>query len=606
MYGDGMQVRDWLHVSDHAAAIEFVLRHGESGEAYNVAGDNELPNREVIGRAAATTGRRWSLVRTRARPPGPRPALRDGRLEARRARLAAAGRVRATGCPRRSPGTASTPTGGRPPGPATGTRYYERQYGDRLAPPADGGRRQAGGLTDAGRGHRAPAGGSAGRSSEALEDAPFTGHPRTDRAGRARSSTSTRSGRRFVALLERDRPEVVIHAAAWTDVDGCARDPGARDAPQRRGDGGCSPRPVPRAASTSSSSRPTRCSTARRTDGRGYAPSDAPTPDQRVRGEQARRGDRRHRRVRGGAGRRIGLPTGGGRSAGPQLAIVRTAWLLRAAGQRLPGQDRGRGRARGRGRRTAAGRRRRDRQPDLPPTWPTRSSSCSRSGAPEGIHHFVNGGVVSRAGWAREVLGPGGGEVADRRGPGVDLGARLATARAGACSSRRRCPSGEPMRPWQEALADDLPWRVRARAGAPVTAPARWRPAASAPVSPPAGVGSSASSGTAIRAARSGRSGGRAGTRRSTRRRPGERTPRFVQANVSTSAVGVLRGLHLHRRQLDHWVVLEGRAIVALVDVRPMLAGAARPSVETHELGGGRPDRDPGRRRPRLPRRSSR
>jgi dTDP-4-dehydrorhamnose 3,5-epimerase len=59
----------------------------------------------------------------------------------------------------------------------------------------------------------------------------------------------------------------------------------------------------------------------------------------------------------------------------------------------------------------------------------------------------------------------------------------------------------------------------------------------------------------------------------------------FAQANVSVSAVGVLRGLHLHRRQLDHWVLLEGNAHVALVDVRPMLAGADRPLVETHELG---------------------
>lgn len=61
--------------------------------------------------------------------------------------------------------------------------------------------------------------------------------------------------------------------------------------------------------------------------------------------------------------------------------------------------------------------------------------------------------------------------------------------------------------------------------------------------------------------------------------------PAFVQANVSTSAAGVLRGLHLHRHQLDHWVVLRGRAFVALVDVRPMLAGGDLPTVETHELG---------------------
>lgn len=60
----------------------------------------------------------------------------------------------------------------------------------------------------------------------------------------------------------------------------------------------------------------------------------------------------------------------------------------------------------------------------------------------------------------------------------------------------------------------------------------------------------------------------------------------FVQANLSTSAAGVLRGLHLHRRQLDHWIVTAGRAFVALVDVRPLLIdAAARPIVETRELG---------------------
>jgi dTDP-4-dehydrorhamnose 3,5-epimerase len=66
---------------------------------------------------------------------------------------------------------------------------------------------------------------------------------------------------------------------------------------------------------------------------------------------------------------------------------------------------------------------------------------------------------------------------------------------------------------------------------------------------------------------------------------PAGSTPRFVQANLSTSAAGVLRGLHYHRRQLDYWVVVTGRALVALVDVRPVAAGeAGRPVVETHEL----------------------
>ena len=63
----------------------------------------------------------------------------------------------------------------------------------------------------------------------------------------------------------------------------------------------------------------------------------------------------------------------------------------------------------------------------------------------------------------------------------------------------------------------------------------------------------------------------------------------FVQANLSTSAAGVLRGLHFHRRQLDHWVVAAGRAFVALVDVRPLVADpAGRPIVEVREAR--RPD----------------
>lgn len=59
----------------------------------------------------------------------------------------------------------------------------------------------------------------------------------------------------------------------------------------------------------------------------------------------------------------------------------------------------------------------------------------------------------------------------------------------------------------------------------------------------------------------------------------------FVQANLSTSDAGVLRGLHLHRHQDDLWVVADGRALVALVDVRPVLDGSGQSKVETRELG---------------------
>ncbi len=48
IYGDGQQVRDWLHVSDHASALRAVLARGVPGETYNVGGWNEKPNLEVV------------------------------------------------------------------------------------------------------------------------------------------------------------------------------------------------------------------------------------------------------------------------------------------------------------------------------------------------------------------------------------------------------------------------------------------------------------------------------------------------------------------------------------------------------------------------------
>jgi dTDP-4-dehydrorhamnose 3,5-epimerase len=65
---------------------------------------------------------------------------------------------------------------------------------------------------------------------------------------------------------------------------------------------------------------------------------------------------------------------------------------------------------------------------------------------------------------------------------------------------------------------------------------------------------------------------------------PAGSEPHFVQANLSSSAAGVLRGLHYHRRQLDYWVVAAGRAFVALVDVRPVADGRGGAVVETREL----------------------
>lgn len=48
VYGDGMQVRDWLHVSDHCEAIDTVLHKGKDGEVYNIGGNNEKANIEIV------------------------------------------------------------------------------------------------------------------------------------------------------------------------------------------------------------------------------------------------------------------------------------------------------------------------------------------------------------------------------------------------------------------------------------------------------------------------------------------------------------------------------------------------------------------------------
>ncbi len=48
VYGDGMQIRDWLHVSDHCAAIRTVLHKGVIGEVYNIGGNNEKANIEIV------------------------------------------------------------------------------------------------------------------------------------------------------------------------------------------------------------------------------------------------------------------------------------------------------------------------------------------------------------------------------------------------------------------------------------------------------------------------------------------------------------------------------------------------------------------------------
>ena len=63
LYGDGRNVRDWLYVEDHAAAIDFLLDAGEPGETYNIAGGNEAENIDITRRVLELLGRPESLIR---------------------------------------------------------------------------------------------------------------------------------------------------------------------------------------------------------------------------------------------------------------------------------------------------------------------------------------------------------------------------------------------------------------------------------------------------------------------------------------------------------------------------------------------------------------
>jgi dTDP-glucose 4,6-dehydratase len=70
VYGDGMQVRNWLYVEDFARGIGHALEHGTPGEAYNVGGPDECPNIDVVRRILELTGNDESLIKYVTDRPG--------------------------------------------------------------------------------------------------------------------------------------------------------------------------------------------------------------------------------------------------------------------------------------------------------------------------------------------------------------------------------------------------------------------------------------------------------------------------------------------------------------------------------------------------------
>jgi dTDP-glucose 4,6-dehydratase len=57
LYGDGGNVRDWIHVDDHNTAVDIVLRRGEVGQVYNIGAGNEITNKELTYRLLELCGR---------------------------------------------------------------------------------------------------------------------------------------------------------------------------------------------------------------------------------------------------------------------------------------------------------------------------------------------------------------------------------------------------------------------------------------------------------------------------------------------------------------------------------------------------------------------
>jgi dTDP-4-dehydrorhamnose reductase len=289
----------------------------------------------------------------------------------------------------------------------------------------------------------AGAGGRLGRALvEALGEAPFTGL--AGPIAWTRRDFDLDSPEAIGALLDRDRPEAVVNAAAWTDVDGCARDPDL--ALRRNGD-------AVRALAEATAARGidlVQVSTnevfdGRRTDGRAYAAGDATNPINPY-GESKLAGETAAAAAYGAVDARLG--------------IVRTAWLYGPPGNDFPAKilaaaERARG----------AGERLKVVSDEFGSPTFTRDLAEAivellGSGDVGGIHHLVNGGVASRADWARELFRQAGLVVGIEEVP-ASTWPRASTPPAWAVLAPTPLPGGEPMRRWQEALADYAPLLVR-------------------------------------------------------------------------------------------------------------------------------------------------
>jgi dTDP-4-dehydrorhamnose reductase len=283
----------------------------------------------------------------------------------------------------------------------------------------------------------------------ALEEAPFTGPMGPLAWTRNDVDLDVIDERTVERLLRRDRPEVVIHAAAWTDVDGCAREPSR--ATRRNGDATGS---LARACASGGVDLVTVSTNevfdGTRTDGRPYAPEDPVAPANPY-----------------GASKAVGeeVARAAYRDGPGTLGIARTAWLYGPPGADFP--------------RKIAGAAERARSAGEPlqvvgDEWgtPTYAADVADAivellaeDALGGVHHLVAGGIASRADWARDVLARLAIEVPIEEVPGSTW-TRASTPPPWAVLAPTSLPSGEPIRPWQQAMADYAPYLRRAVAAA--------------------------------------------------------------------------------------------------------------------------------------------
>ena len=307
------------------------------------------------------------------------------------------------------------------------------------------------------------AGGRLGRALiAALEEAAFVGPSGPLAWGR--ESFDLDAPERITAVLDRDRPETVVHAAAWTDVDGCARQPELAMDRNATATGilaeACAARGLDLIVVSTN-----EVFDGRRTDGRGYAPTDPANPINTY-GASKLAGERAALAAYGRDGQ--AAAAGGGRNTGDgagSLGIVRTAWLFGPPGNDFPAKIL-----------SAAERANAAAEPLRLVADETGSPTYSvdlaeaiteliGGAAIDGIHHLVNGGAVSRAGWARELLRQARVNVATEDVP-ASTWPRVSTPPAWAVLAPTALPGNEPMRPWPMALADYLPSLLRQRSAA--------------------------------------------------------------------------------------------------------------------------------------------